>query len=93
MVAVPDYDHSKMRVSEYFPMAVATYDGSEIDVIEQSYFESDYTHYEQEQLAEMVEAVRADEAPIETAMYADEENRDLDELTKIIEARLIDITG
>ena len=93
VVAVPDYDHSKMRVSEYFPMAVATYDGNEIDIIEQSYFESDYTHYEETQLAEMVEAVRAEELPIESCYNADEETRDLDELQKIIESRLIDITA
>lgn len=92
VVAVPDYDHSKMRVSEYYPFAIATYDGNEIDVIEEPYFEHGYSHYEETKLAEMIEKVRNEEPPIETAMYATEETRDMDELQKIIEARMIDIS-
>lgn len=92
VVAVPNHDHSKMRVSEYFPFAIATYDGQEIDIIEQSYFESDYTMYEETDLAEMVAKVRKEELPIENAMYAEEESRDINELAKIIESRLIDIS-
>lgn len=92
VVAVPDYDHSKMRVAEYYPFAIATYDGSEIDVIEEPYFEHGYSHYEETKLAEMIEKVRNEEPPIETAMYATEETRDMDELQKIIEARMIDIS-
>jgi len=42
VVAVPKYDHSKMRVSEYFPFAYATYEDGKIDIIEQAYFEDDY---------------------------------------------------
>ena len=41
VVAVPNHDHSKMRVSEYFPFAVAKFEDRKIDIIEQSYFESD----------------------------------------------------
>ena len=92
VVAVPDYDHSKMRVAEYFPFAMATYDGTEIDIIEEKYFPSDYTTYEQTELAEMVEKVRDEELPIETAKGAQEESRNMEELQKIIESRLIDIT-
>ena len=92
VVAVPDHDHSKMRVSEYFPFAIATYDGTDIDIIEQSYFESDYTTYEIDELAEMVQKVRDAELPIESAMSAEEESRDMNELEKIIESRLIDIS-
>ena len=92
VVAVPDYDHSKMRVSEYFPFAMATYDGSEIDIIEEKFFPSDYTNYEQKELAEMVEKVQADEEPIESCYNAEAEVRDMDELQKIIESRLVDIT-
>ena len=91
VVAVPDYDHSKMRVAEYFPFAMATYDGNEIDIIEEKYFESDYSTYEQKELADMVAKVRDEELPIETAMGAEEESRNMDELQKIIEARLVDI--
>ena len=92
VVAVPNHDHSKMRVSEYFPFALATYDGTDIDIIEQSYFESYYTTYEQNELAEMIEKVRENELPIESAMYAEEESRDMKELQMIIESRLIDIS-
>jgi len=76
-------------VSEYFPFAIAKFEDRKIDIIEQSYFESDYTDYEVEQLEEMVEAVQAEETPIKTAINADEENRPLSELEKLIENRLI----
>ena len=90
VVAVPDYDNSKMRVSQYFPFAVATYDGEakKIDMIEQSYFPSDYTTYEKKELTKMVKEVQAGEAPIETALTAEEEVRPMSELQKIIEDRL-----
>lgn len=94
VVAVPDYDHSKMRVAEYFPFAVANYDGTTIDIVEQSYFESDFMEYEAEELEHMVEAVQAEELPIETAGVCVEEEletRTLEELQKIIETRLIEI--
>jgi len=95
VVAVPDYDHSKMRVSEYFPFAVANYDGNTIDIVEQSYFESDYTQYEMEELEEMVENVLAKEIPIPTegrCVVEELETRSLAELQKIIENRLVDIS-
>ena len=92
VVAVPDYDHSKMRVSEYFPFAIATYEDSKIDVIEQSFFESDYCEYEVEELEAQVEAIQADELPIEKAINAEnDEQRPMSELLKIIESRLVDI--
>lgn len=91
VVAVPDYDHSKMRVSEYFPFAVATYDNGKIDIIEQAYFESDYSEYEIEELEAQVEKLQAEELPIETAMNAEAEERSMSELMKIIESRLLDI--
>lgn len=94
VVAVPECNHSKMRVSEYFPFAIAEYDGGKIDIIEQSYFESDYTQYEAEDLNKMVENIQANELPIETQRTnCDiEEKRSFDELQKIIEGRLIDIS-
>ena len=91
VVAVPDYDHSKMRVSEYYPFAVATYDGNEIDIVDEPVFEYSYSHYEKKQLAEMVEAVQAEETPITHCYNAEEEDRDLTELQRIIETRLVDI--
>jgi hypothetical protein len=91
VVAVPNYDNSKMRVSQYFPFAVATYDGEakKIDMVEQAYFPSDYTMYEKKELAKMVKEVKAGETPIETAKKAEEEVRPMSELQKIIEGRLI----
>jgi len=94
VVAVPDYDKSKMRVSEYFPFALAEFEDGKIDIIEQSYFESDYTHYEAEELNKMVAKIQAKELPVETERKNEEikEERSLVELQKIIENRLIDIS-
>lgn len=92
VVAVPDYDHSKMRVCEYFPFAIASYVNRKIDIIEQAYFESDYIDYEIEELEKQIEKVQANELPIEKAINAEnDEERPLTELMKIIESRLIDI--
>jgi len=91
VVAVPNYDHSKMRVSEYFPFAVATYTDGKIDIIEQAYFESDFQEYEAEELEALVAKVKAEQLPIETARKAEEEERPMSELMKILETRLVDI--
>ena len=92
VVAVPNYDHSKMRVSEYFPFAIASYSDRKIDVIEQMFFESDYCEYEAEELEKQVELIQADELPIEKAINAvNDEERPMSELQKIIELRMIDI--
>lgn len=94
VVAVPQYDHSKMRVCEYFPFAIADYDNNKIDVIEQSYFESDYCEYEAKELEKQVALIQADEEPIEygTAQNAEPETRPMSELKKIIQSRMIDIS-
>lgn len=92
VVAVPQYDHSKMRVSEYFPFAFATYTDGKIDIIEQAYFESDYQEYEEAELEQQIAKVMAEEKPIETAINAEEEERPMAELMKILETRLFDIT-
>jgi len=91
VVAVPQYDHSKMRCCEYFPFAIAEYDEGKIDVIEQAYFESDYSTIEAEELAKQVEKIQANELPIETAQKAEAEVRPMSELLKIIENRLVDL--
>jgi hypothetical protein len=92
VVAVPQYDHSKMRVCEYFPFALATYEDGKIDIIEQAYFESDYTDYEVEELERQVALVQAEELPIQRAINAEnDEERPMSELLKIIESRLVDI--
>ncbi len=91
VVAVPNYDHSKMRVSEYFPFAIATYTGGKIDIVEQAYFEDDYQEYEENVLEELITKVKSEEKPIETAINAEEEERPMSELMKILETRLIDL--
>lgn len=89
VVAVPNYDHSKFRTSEYYPFAEVKYENGEIEIIDQAYFESDYSHYEKEELEKMVAKIQADEKPIAMAKNADDEDRPLSELTKIIENRLV----
>ena len=93
VVAVPDYDHSKMRVCEYFPIALATYEDRKIDIIEQTYFENDYSVYEESELAKMIDKIRREEKPIERAINCPaEETRPMSELQKIIETRLVDLS-
>jgi len=77
VVAVPNYDHSKMRVTEYFPFAVATYVDKKIDIIEQAYFEEDYCEYELQELEVQIEKIRANEPPIEKAINCEPEERPL----------------
>lgn len=91
VVAVPQYDNSKMRVCEYFPFAIADYENNKIDVIEQSYFESDYCEYEEAELETLVEMLQKNEQPIETAQNAEAEARPMSELRKIIAARMVDL--
>jgi hypothetical protein len=92
VVAVPDYDHSKMRVSEYFPFAKATYEDGKIDIIEQAYFEADYQSYEEKEIEKLIAKVKKSEKPIETAINSEPEQRPMFELQKILETRLIDLT-
>ena len=92
VVAVPQYDHSKMRVCEYFPFAIASYEDNKIDVVEQAYFPADYCEYEVEELEKQVALIQANELPIEKAINAEnDEERPMSELQKIIESRLVDL--
>jgi len=94
VVSVPKYDNSKMRVCEYFPFSEINYDqaNQKIDIIDQAYFESDYSHYEKEELAEMVAAIQKEEVPIKKAKGVDEDDRSLAELKKLIENRMVVIS-
>jgi hypothetical protein len=91
VVAVPNYDHSKMRVTEYFPYAIADYSDGKIDIVEEMYFENDYMTYEIQELENQIASIKANESPIQKAINADAEDRPMDELMKIIEGRMIDI--
>ncbi|MFA5366664.1 MAG: hypothetical protein WC333_02170 [Dehalococcoidia bacterium] len=94
VVAVPEHDARKMRVCEYFPFAVASYDKTDkkITIIEEKYFEDDYKTYETKELNKLVANIKANEKPFEVAQNAVQDERPMDELMKIIENRLVDIT-
>ena len=91
MIAVPVADNSKMRTSQYYPFAIASYVDGNIDIIDQQYYEENYIEYEISELEDMLANVRAEEFPIETAINAVKEERPMSELLKIIATRLIDI--
>lgn len=95
VVAVPNSDHSKIRVSEYFPYAVASYENGKIDIIEEAYFENDYQEYEEAEIERLIAKAlfhtNTGEKLIETAINGEEETRPMSELMKILETRLIDI--
>jgi hypothetical protein len=91
VVAVPNYDHSKMRVDEYFPFAVATYTDGKIDIVEQKYFEEDYCTYEVAELEAQIALVQAGELPIGNAKNGKAEMRPMKELLKMLELRVFDI--
>lgn len=55
VVALPEYDHSKIRVCEYFPYAEMSRDEEgNWEEIEQGYFEEDFLQYEIEELEELL---------------------------------------
>ena len=90
VMAVPESDHSKMRVCEYYPFALATFEDRKVDIIEQKYFEYDYISHEEKDLNEIL-SVEYDGR--ETAMNADEDERDYAEYRIILEARVKDISS
>lgn len=92
VVAVPNYDKSKMRVTEYFPIAVAERVSRKITIIKQPYYENDYTNIEVKELEEMIEKVKNEDLPIPTAKNVQVESRSFAELKKMIENRIIDIS-
>lgn len=91
VVAVPEYDHSKMRTCEYFPYALATYKDGKIDIIEEKYFEDDYQAYEVEELEKLIAKVQEEELPLETAINAEADTRPMYEIKKMLESRMVDI--
>ncbi len=93
VVAVPKYDHSKMRVSEYFPFALANRnnDGT-IDVVEQSYFEHDYINYEKEELERQLKAIENEEERISVDSNQAEDDRTVEEIVKVLKTRVIEIS-
>ncbi|MFW6247132.1 MAG: hypothetical protein ACOC22_03120 [bacterium] len=93
VVAVPKYDHSKMRVSEYFPFALAKFENRKIEIIDEPYFESDYQNMEIDELEKLIEKVKKDEKPFEAARNSVDEERPMSELMKMLENRLLDVNS
>ncbi len=90
-MAVPQYDHSKMRVCEYYPFALATFEDRKIDIIEQKFFEYDYVSHEEDELKRLLEASEED---VRTTSYnAPNDDRSLEEYKDILEARVIDLAS
>lgn len=89
VVAVPEYDHSKMRVCEYFPVAVATFENGKIDIVNQLYFPYDYVSHEEKQLQKMISE---NFEGVPSAMNVSEDDRVIDDYLRILESRISDIS-
>jgi len=87
VVAIPNSDTSKIRVSEYFPFALADRmkDGS-INAVDSAFFESDYIKYEAGELKKMIDNIKANEAHIKT--NGNLETRNSDEILDILVNRV-----
>lgn len=91
VIAVPKYDHSKMRVCEYFPFALANFKDSKIEIIDQAYFENDYANHEEDELNALLISIKDNQIPLATCINGVDDKRPMSELVKIIENRLIDL--
>lgn len=89
VVAVPDYDRSKMRVCEYFPFAVlerlTDEDGNlttKFETIETPYSEIDYDAYEEEYVSDLMNDLTLKEY----------RTKDEEEILKLLEKRVIELS-
>lgn len=89
VVAVPENNSSKIRVSQYFPFALATFEDRKIDIIQQPYFEYDYIAHEEEELKELLAANMDEERKI--CYNAPADDRSNDEYLTILEARVTNL--
>jgi len=55
VVAVPHYDHNKLRCCEYMPVSVVEYEDGKLVEIDTEIYEDDYCHFTVEQINEMLE--------------------------------------
>jgi hypothetical protein len=86
VVAVPDYDNSKMRTCEYFPYAeLERLENNKFEIVEQPYFEEDYMKYEATELEKEIERIQSE---IEGANNPTKEQLDY---KKILQDRLMTI--
>jgi hypothetical protein len=91
VVAVPNYDHSKMRVAEYFPFALANRESGSIDIVEQPYMEHDYIAYEQEELERQIEAINDEEERVGVDVHEAQDDRNIEEVLKALQSRVVDL--
>jgi hypothetical protein len=93
VVAVPNHDNSKMRVSEYFPFALAKRENGKIDIVDQPYLEHDYIAYEFEELERQIQAINDEEERVGVDVHAAEDDRNIEEVLKALQTRVVDLTA
>ena len=92
VIAVPEYDNSKMRVCEYYPFAKGTVNAEgNIEIIESSYFEDDYVSHEGKELTKLLKA--NEDNVRQTAKNTSTDDRPYDEYMDILEARVVELAG
>jgi hypothetical protein len=93
VVAVPEYDNSKIRVCEYFPYAKASVtEGKKFEIVDQAYFEDDYESVSQDYINDLIVKIKEDELEIRMQAHnASADDRSLVDYAKILEARLTDL--
>lgn len=89
VVAVPTYDHSKMRVTEYYPFALGSFENRKIDIIEQPFFDYDYVSHEAEELERILEIDMEEARTI--SLNAPDDDRTDEEYKSILESRVVDL--
>lgn len=90
VIAVPDYDHSKMRVCEYFPYALSELDSEDqLIPINQPYVENDYIEYEMEEVERQIKAINAEEERVGVDATEAEDDRSVEEVLKALKDRKI----
>lgn len=93
VVAVPEYDNTKIRVCEYYPYAKAqVIENGKFKVVEQPYFEDDYEAVSEEEINKLLTLIKEEEREVrEAANKAEKDERSLDEYAKILEARMTEL--
>jgi hypothetical protein len=92
VIAVPNYDRSKMRVCEYFPYALNERDeNGNFTVVDQPYFEHDYLAYEKEELDRQIKAINDKETRVGVDTRQAEDDRKIEEVLKALKSRVVDL--
>ncbi len=93
VIHVPKSETSKIRTAEYYPYALLkmketpTTDGNKFDVVEQPYFETDYSAYEKEQVEQDLAII------IEKEENGEKPTQITQDYKKILESRLVDLNA